>query len=276
MTKNDKNIIIITTLGIIAVLIWTFTQYTTSQKRYATNKLHAQEQENMQENSIQEQNTPQETVIPTISALELNRMLTNNDFTIIDLRSRENFDNGHITGSFHVDTIDLTQTQRTIILVTNTGGEESILSYYRNISADKTVYNLAAGIEGWTKEGFVLLTLNTTPSFATSAKVQLIEPRDFDALTKDVEALQDVLIIDTRRPGNYENGHVPYAINIPLTEIESRSAEISLTKKIYVYGADEQSSFQSGALLYDLRHIGTKTMKGGFAAWEEYNYPIIQ
>lgn len=279
MNKNDKNIIIITSLGVIAVLIWTFSQYSSSQKEYTKKMIAAQniqDQENAQKNQAENTTEKIDLVIPTISALELNRMLTNNEITLIDLRAPESYDNGHIKGSVSEDMIDLAQMQRTIVLITENGLEEPILPYYRNLPQGKTIYNLSRGIIGWQKEGFSLLSINATPSFATSAKVHFIEPRDFDTLIKNPQELQDALIIDTRRTGNYDNGHIPHAINIPLAEIEDRAKEIPSAKNIYVYGADEESSFNAGVLLYDLRHIGTKTMKGGFSAWEQYGYSIVQ
>ena len=40
----------------------------------------------------------------------------------------------------------------------------------------------------------------------------------------------DVIILDVRNPGEFRNGHIPDAINIPLNDILGRLAEINSYK----------------------------------------------
>lgn len=279
MKKTDKNIIIFIILGILAVLIWTSTQYSKTKKDTKEQDEITQQTRKNEKEDEQEREKPREEaaqIIPTISGSELNRKINSDDITIIDARSRTLYDGGHIRGSILLEDVDPTQIKRTVVLVTSNGAEDLVLNYYRDLSSTKTVYNLAGGISNWSKEGHALLSIINTPSFETSSKVQFVEPRELDVVMKDPAQKDTITIIDTRRNGNFTKEHIPGAINIPLTEVESRFKELPRTKKIYIYGADEDASFQAGVLLHDLRFISTKTIKGGFAAWKEYGYPVTE
>ena len=150
------------------------------------------------------------------------------------------------------------------------------MTQYRNLSNTNTVLNLTDGIDGWIENGLAIISLDIPQNFENISKIQFIEPRDLNAINTTPEQQEKNFILDTRRSGNYEKGHVPSAVNIPFNELEYRHKEIPITKKIYVYSTDDEASFRSGVLLYDLNFIGTKTIKGGFDAWKEYNYPIEQ
>lgn len=275
MKKSDKNIIIIAALGVIGVLMWTFSQYSSSQNK--TSEEIKPKQEELLESQEQKRRNDivrEENIISTISATELNqKIMLTDEITVVDMRSREKYDDGHIRGSIPVEVMDPAQLDRTVVFVTENGLENSIVQYYNSLSQTRNIYNLEGGITAWRESGFALLSLNIPMSFAAASKVQFVEPRDVDALLKDPKQLDEILILDVRRSGNYEKGHIAHAINIPLAEIEMRYKELPRRKEIYVYGADEETSFSAGVILYDLRHINTKTMKGGLAAWKEYGYP---
>lgn len=43
---------------------------------------------------------------------------------------------------------------------------------------------------------------------------------------KELEKANTVLVLDVRNPDEYSESHVPGAVNIPVTELESRLAEL--------------------------------------------------
>ena len=216
------------------------------------------------------------SLIPKISAHELNLMINSPDaLTIIDVRAREHYDNGHIKSSYHIDDTNTNIIADTVILITQNGNEDLIISLYRDFAVTKTVMHLEGGVNAWSNSGFNLIASNPVPDFSSSSKVHFIEPRNFDAIIRTPDTITSTIVIDTRRPGNFENGHVAHAINIPLAELEHRYKEISYTSKVLIYGANEESSFQSGLLLYELGIFNTSTMRGGFDAWTKYNYEVV-
>ncbi|MEA3322601.1 MAG: rhodanese-like domain-containing protein [Patescibacteria group bacterium] len=276
MKKKDKNILIIAIFVVIFLLIWTMSRYELSKKNAAELKEAAvQKEETNKKEDIKKESTT-EKIIPTITATEMSQKIAalSDEITVVDMRTAQEFQEGHIKGSIHIDQFDASRPTRTIIFVTTTGNEDLLMTQYRNLSNTNTVFNLREGIEGWAKDGFAMISLDIPQNFENTSKIQFIEPRDLNAINTTSEQQEKSFILDTRRSGNYEKGHVPSAVNIPFNELEYRHKEIPITKKIYVYGTDDEASFRSGVLLYDLNFIGTKTIKGGLNAWKEYGYPV--
>ena len=278
MKKNDKNILIITIFAIIFLLIWTLSRYNSSTKKAEESKQLAiadkQKEKIIEED--EKENSPAEKIIPTLTPIEVNtKNLTTNDTVIVDMRTVDQFLQGHIRGSIHKNDFDISNASRIVILVTPSGDEDLLMSYYRDLSRDRIVYNLAGGLTAWTQAGLSVIELDTPHNFENVSKVQFVEPRDVNAVI-NAGHNENIIILDTRRSGNYQKNHVPGAINIPFIELEYRYKELPTTKKIYVYGADDEVSFRSGVLLHNLNFIGVKTINGGMAAWEKYGYPTVQ
>jgi len=281
MKQKDKNIFIVIIFIIIFLLVWTLTNYNSTKKDTKDDKiLDSQQEQEVATTDLEKLREKEEKesskLIPTISVTDLNKkMLTDDAIVIIDARSVEAFNNGHIRGSFHITEFDTARKHRTIVFVTSTGDEDTLTTYYRTISDTNKVYNLTGGFSAWEKSGHGTITLDIKHTFENQAKIQLVEPRDLNELLMN-NSNDKFVVIDTRRSGNYAKGHVPSALNIPFVEIERRYKEIPIAKKIYIYGADGDASFYASVLLYDLGFIGAKTINGGFAAWTEYGYPITQ
>lgn len=88
---------------------------------------------------------------------------------------------------------------------------------------------------------------------------------DIDEGVKEYEKTKDAILLDVREKDEYEEGHVPQAINIPLSTLES-SVEKKLTdkdKKIFVYCLSGARSSQAEKIL---RAKGYKDVEniGGF------------
>ncbi|MFA5985833.1 MAG: rhodanese-like domain-containing protein [Parcubacteria group bacterium] len=282
MKKTDKNIIVALAIIIVGLLVWTMTRYTTIKNEKDAKDdtmIETSTKSSDTEISNADETPAVKTVIPQIDAKELStKILTDRaHMMIIDMRDRSLFDAGHIAGSYPINDIASTQLHDTIILVTATGDESTIISYYKDITpTNNTVFNLSGGIAQWTNNGYSLIAPTTEQTFANTSKVQFVEPRDVFMIIKNLEEMKKTVILDTRRPGNFATGHIAGSINIPFSELEYHYDTLPSGYKIFVYGANDTLSFEAGALLYDLNFINTKTIKGGFDAWEKYNYPVVK
>jgi NADPH-dependent 2,4-dienoyl-CoA reductase/sulfur reductase-like enzyme/peroxiredoxin family protein/rhodanese-related sulfurtransferase/TusA-related sulfurtransferase len=87
---------------------------------------------------------------------------------------------------------------------------------------------------------------------------------DFPARTADG------VVLDVRGAGDFEVGHVPGALNIPLHEIRSRVKELPAGKPIYLYC---KVGFRSYLALRALRQRGheVKTLAGGFDTFKAWH-----
>ncbi len=281
MNKTNKWIVVIILLFVFFVLTWIIISYKYTERSYNQKQNEIQNDTDSiatYENKIfSDNNSIGAQIIPAVSSQELNALINSTEpIMIIDTRSKELFEKGHITSSYHIDSADISTIANQIVLITQDGNEDLIMSQYRSLSTSKKVYNLEGGINMWSNNGFHLISSNPVVDFSSQSKVQFIEPRDFDAIIKDTQKLANTVIIDTRRLGNFTDGHVSTALNIPLIELEYRYKEIPHGKSLLVYSANDELSFHAGLLLYELGFINVKTMRGGFEAWMKYGYEVIK
>lgn len=84
---------------------------------------------------------------------------------------------------------------------------------------------------------------------------------------KDAVAASDALVIDVRQPAEYEEGHIPGAINIPLRELAANVDKIPTDTPVYVYC---KSGYRAAVANSSLRMMGydnTHSFSGSWLAW---------
>jgi rhodanese-related sulfurtransferase len=249
--------------------VWTFSKYNNAHKTEIINKEQKEIAKNRKSNKFQ-----QESKLPTIEIIEFKKMLLKKDQPlIVDMRDANSYKSSHIINSIHASELDITRTGRNIILVNNNGETAGLSEIYQQLSnTNNQVQILKGGFQEWENSGGLTASFGDPESFVDQAKIKLIEPRDVNQISQDNPT--EIAILDVRRIGNFNKGHAPKAINIPLSELEKRYKEIPNKRTIFVYGADELASFNAGVLLYNLGFFNVKTINGGFQAWQKYDYPI--
>jgi len=81
-----------------------------------------------------------------------------------------------------------------------------------------------------------------------------------------VRAVEDGhVIVDVREPAEYAQGHVPSAINIPLTSIVDRHTELDRAEPVYQVGGKDRAMEAAGAL--DEGGYEARPVDGGTRAW---------
>ncbi|MCK4635639.1 MAG: rhodanese-like domain-containing protein [Candidatus Moranbacteria bacterium] len=212
--------------------------------------------------------------LPSITPAKLKiKMFKENPPLIVDTRSNILYQKSHILNSIQLNDLNPTQNNKNIVLVTNNENDSTLVSLHKSLtSAGNQVHILTGGLDAWKNSGGTIISFGDPESFIDQSKVKLVEPRDVNKVR--TENPENILIIDVRREGNFKKSHIPNAINIPLLELEKKHRDISMKKNIYVYGADELTSFSAGVILYDLGFFNVKTINGGFIAWEKYEYPV--
>jgi rhodanese-related sulfurtransferase len=91
---------------------------------------------------------------------------------------------------------------------------------------------------------------------------------DVDVFKEGVEA-SGALVIDVRTTGEYEEGHVPGAVNIPLRILGANLDKIPTNRQVYVYC---KSGFRAGQALSSLGMLGYDNVlsyKPGWNGWTE-------
>ncbi|GAB6164862.1 FAD-dependent oxidoreductase [Thermostilla marina] len=90
------------------------------------------------------------------------------------------------------------------------------------------------------------------------------------------EALPDALrsdtppvVVDVRTPGEFEAGHVPEAINIPLGELRDRFDELPRDRQIWVHCGVGQRSYYAARILKQ-KGFDVRNLSGGFRLYQAW------
>jgi len=84
-----------------------------------------------------------------------------------------------------------------------------------------------------------------------------------------------LVILDVRTEGEYVEGHIEGAINIPLEELEQRLDELDKERGILVYCRSGVRSERACEMLIEGGFRKVYNMEGGISAWMSAGYPIV-
>jgi len=83
----------------------------------------------------------------------------------------------------------------------------------------------------------------------------------------DSDKKGEFLLLDVRQPEEYEAGHIPGALLIPLSELEVRQGELDWDKKIITYCRSGRRSMAAAIALCGLGFEGVQHLGGGILGW---------
>jgi len=83
----------------------------------------------------------------------------------------------------------------------------------------------------------------------------------------------EAVIVDVREPGEWEAGHIPGALHMPLGELEARWPELQASDSVI---AVCRSGNRSAAAAQALRSVGidATNLSGGMKAWASAELPF--
>lgn len=86
---------------------------------------------------------------------------------------------------------------------------------------------------------------------------------------------QSGIIVDVREPDEFKGGHIPRAINVPLSALKSRINELEKykNKPVIVCCRSGQRSAQAAVSLRKQGFNTVHNLSGGFSAWQRDNLP---
>ena len=89
---------------------------------------------------------------------------------------------------------------------------------------------------------------------------------------------ESALVLDIRDPNDYSQGHIPQAMNIPYTALQSRVRELDKFKEQPVVVACKMGQ-HSGMATSILRRAGfhnVAKLRGGLTEWRSQNMPVVK
>lgn len=92
--------------------------------------------------------------------------------------------------------------------------------------------------------------------------LDLINYADINKGVEEYKQHSEAVLIDVRTPEEYQEGHIPGSINIPLQQMEQAETDVKdKNKKLYVYCRSGSRSRQAAGILkemgyHDVHNIG--------------------
>jgi sulfur-carrier protein adenylyltransferase/sulfurtransferase len=112
------------------------------------------------------------------------------------------------------------------------------------------------------------------------AKVKEVDPSEVRELqSRNGDAPEELVIVDVREQGEWDQGHIPGALHVPRSYLESRfeGIEPDRSKRIVLYCASGQrSALAANTLEEQLGYENVASMNGGFTLWKDRGYPFEQ
>jgi len=85
----------------------------------------------------------------------------------------------------------------------------------------------------------------------------------------------NLVVLDVRTKEEYESGHLPNAILIPVAELQDRLAELDKDKKILVYCKTGIRSAKASQILVSHGFSSVYNLVGGIDAWIQADGPVV-
>ncbi len=150
----------------------------------------------------------------------------------------------------------ITDLKQPILLVCDEGKEQECVMRLARVGYDNTIGYLNGGIQAWRVAGKEVDTITS------------ILAQEFAARFK-----QGLNVLDVRKPGEYETGHVVGAVNRPLDFINEWTNEEDRNKTYYVHCAGGYRSMVTASILKARGFENIVEVSGGFSEISKTDVP---
>lgn len=184
---------------------------------------------------------------------------------LLDVRDPGEFGAGHIKGSVNIGLNGQFASFSGILLP-----EKQLIVVGNKTQAEEALKRQArAGLEN---------VIGYIDAFSGTVKwpepLATIAQMSVTGLAELKEKQEDLFVLDVRRKGEYESGHVPQAKSLPLSELETRLGELDKSVKMHVICAGGYRSSMACSLLVRHGFENLVNIQGGTMAWRKAGLPV--
>lgn len=161
---------------------------------------------------------------------------------VLDVRHEDDFVKDHIPGAISIGlngnfapwvgalVMDINQP---LLLVIPEGKETETITRLARVGFDNSLGYLKGGMEAWKNAGF------------ETDNIRSISPAEF----AEAYAVEEKPVVDSRKPGEFNSGHVINALNIPLDFVNEQLAEVPKDSDFYLHCAGGYRSVIMASIL---------------------------
>lgn len=172
---------------------------------------------------------------------EFKAIANQSEALILDVRHENDFVKSHIPGSIFIGIQGnfapwvgalIRDVKQPLLLITPEGREEETITRLSRVGFDNALGYLNGGIRAWENSGF-----------ETDA-IESISPEEFATRVSESS-----IIVDARKPGEYNPQHLENALNIPLDDVNERFSEVPKEEKFFLHCAGGYRSVIMASIL---------------------------
>jgi rhodanese-related sulfurtransferase len=221
-------------------------------------------------------------------------LLDSGEVVLVDVRETKEYGEGHFAGAINIpirtlaDNLDKIPADKPVIIYCASGHRAGMavtalqLVGYKNVKAGPTY-------KAWTE---AKEPVSTEPVEAVTFKAPQVEPELLAAVKSflsgipegylamgDMEKFKEAVangafLVDVRETGEFEEGHLPNAINIPIRTLAQNLDKIPSDKPVFVYCKSGHRAALSTAALQLLGYTNVRAFPPGFAGWSSAGEPV--
>ena len=208
--------------------------------------------------------TVMERGMRALSVEEFDAAANETEALILDTRHQDVFTKGFIPQSIFIGIKGsfamwvgamIPDIKQKLLLVTDPGMEEEVLTRLSRVGYDQTIGFLDGGFESWSNAG---KEIDTMEQISASGLDQLADP----------------VVVDVRKIGEYQSEHVPNAIHASLELINNHMTELPTEGKFYVHCAGGYRSVIAASILKARGIHNLVDVVGGFGAIKAAGTPV--
>jgi hydroxyacylglutathione hydrolase len=220
--------------------------------------------------NTRERVTLDETMQQVLKPLPLSNILAmgNAGAQLLDVRDAADYAKGHLTGSINIGlggqyatwAGTLLSPTQPIVIIAEPGREQEAAVRLGRIGFDD--------VKGYLQDGMAALA--GRPELLTST--ERVSPQ---MLAEELNSQNPPLVLDIRTPAEWSAQHLNHSLNLPLSRLSERIAEIPLDRKIAVHCTGGYRSSIAASLLKKHSITNLIELAGGITAWEAANLPVV-
>ena len=223
------------------------------------------------------------------------KQLQDTGAVVIDVREATEYEAGHIPGAINIPIRTLAQNleqipaDQPVVVYCQSGHRAGMAVSALHMLGYENSRAFGASYKGWTEAGEAV---ETDPVAAVTYPVPEIEPELVAAVDGflsaipegflamgDVEKLNEAIengafLVDVREAAEYEEGHIPGAVNIPIRTLAQNPDQIPTDRQVFVYCKSGHRAAVSTAALQALGLTNVRTFPPGFAGWSSAGQPV--
>jgi rhodanese-related sulfurtransferase len=171
-----------------------------------------------------------------------------------------------------VDCLDVLDAERPTVVYCAAGSRSSIAASVMTAAGFADVSDLLGGYTAWQAAG--LPVDQSTRDNGQGVAVPAHEVAAVDADQGNALVEEGALLLDVREPDEWEAGHAPAAVHVPMKEVQARQRELPKDRRIV---AVCRSGGRSAAVTEALTAWGfdAVNLAGGMQAWSTAGLPVV-